>query len=160
MCRWTTQWIRNWVDGHTRVAVNNSVFKWRPVESGIPQGLGTVLGLALFNIFVGDMDSGTECTLNKFANDTKLSGAVNTLQGRGAIEVDLNKLETQACASVMKFNQAKCPVLHLGQGNPKHKYRLGGEWIERSPEEKDFQVLVDEELNISRQCALTAQKAV
>ena len=24
----------------------------------------------------------------------------------------------------MKFNKAKCKVLHMGQGNLKHKYRL------------------------------------
>ncbi|GAB0202846.1 cAMP-dependent protein kinase inhibitor alpha [Grus japonensis] len=84
------------------------------------------------------MDSGIECTLSQFANDTKLCGAVNMLEGRDAIQKDLDRLERWACANHMKFNRAKCKVLHMGQGNPKHHYRLGRKWIESSLEEKDL----------------------
>ncbi|GAB0203685.1 hypothetical protein GRJ2_002834100 [Grus japonensis] len=69
---------------------------------------------------------------------------------------DRDRLETWARA---QFSKAKCKVLRMGRDNPKHNYRLGREWIESSPEEKDLGVLVGKKLNVSRQCALAAQKA-
>jgi len=120
--------------------------------SGVLQG--SVLGMALFNILVSKMDSGTECTLSKFANNINLCGVADTLKGRDAIQRDLDRTERWACANVMKFK-----VLHMGCGNPKHKCRLGGEWIESNPEEKNLGTLVDEKLSMTQQCVLAAQKA-
>ncbi|KAJ7398024.1 lunapark, ER junction formation factor [Pitangus sulphuratus] len=57
-----------------------------------------------------NMDSGTECTSGRFAGDMKLCGAI---EGRNAIQRDLDRPEKWACATLMKFNKAKCKVLRL-----------------------------------------------
>jgi len=38
--------------------------------------------------------------------------------------------------SGMKFNKSKCRILHIGQSNAGHKYKLGKEWLKSSPEER------------------------
>ena len=70
------------------------------------------MGTGLFNIFVNGLANGIKCILSKLAGDTKLSSAVDTLEGRETIQRDQNRLEKSAPENLMR--------LHLGWDNSRY----------------------------------------
>ena len=71
------------------------------------------------------------------------------------MQKDLDRLERWAIINGMKFTKNKCRILHRGQSNAGHRYKLGDRWLESSPAERDLGVLV----SMSQQCALAAKRA-
>ena len=116
----TSEWVRNWLQHRTqRVMVGGTLSEQGIVGSGVPQG--SVLGPLLFLIYINDLDGGIESSLVKFADDTKLGGLANSLEYTKVIQEDLDRIQKWAETWQMKFNIAKCKVLHVGN----KKYTAG-----------------------------------
>lgn len=101
---WTTRWVKKWLDDLAqRIGVNRLFSTWRLVTSGIVQG--SILGPVLLNIFISDLEEVMECTLFKFADDTKLQGPADMLKGRPAIQRDPGGLENWADRSFKDLHE-------------------------------------------------------
>ncbi|TRZ10981.1 hypothetical protein HGM15179_016127 [Zosterops borbonicus] len=70
------------------------------------------MGSVLFNVFIIDIDKGIECTLGRFADDTKMSGAVATLEGWDGHPEGPGLAQKMVYANVMRFKKTEFMVLH------------------------------------------------
>ena len=79
----------------------------------------------LSDIFISDTDEGIECTLSKLADDTELSGAVDSSEGSDTIQRDLDKLSKCVHGNFIWLNKTKC------KGRRQYQHRLGMNRLEQ-----------------------------
>ena len=83
--------FKNWLDDWAQRVVVNRHYSDR--------GQGSLLGPVVLKTVISDLKKVTECTLIKFADDTKLGGPADTLKGKATIQSDLDRLEGWATRS-------------------------------------------------------------
>ena len=82
-----------------------------PVTSGVPQG--TVLGPALFLVYINDLPEGLTSTPKLFADDFLLYRIINSQADCDALQKDLDTLQKWEKKWDMEFAADKCKILTI-----------------------------------------------
>ena len=142
--------ILNWCKGFLsnrlqRVMLGEYVSDWKAVISGVPQG--SVLGPLLFVIFINDLcyNINNDCKLS--ADDTKVISISKSQEDKVMLQEDINSLNEWTNDWLVKFNESKCKVMHLGKNNPKFDYKLNEVTLDKTELEKDLGIFITSKLD-------------
>jgi ribonucleases P/MRP protein subunit RPP40 len=104
--------------------------------------------------------SNSKCEL--YADDSKLLRDVSCVDGVRGLQADLDRVVNWSRLWLVRLNDHKCHVMHLGKNNNHHDY-----WMETSGgrtklnvtnSEKDLGVIVSDDLKWEAQCSRVASK--
>jgi len=109
------EWLRSFLSGRKQqVVVDGICSSFADVISGVPQG--TVLGPLLFIIFVDDMKEAIKHSILKlFADDSKLSKAIRSLQDQLLLQEDVEAILNWAIDNNMELNEEKFQLIQHGK---------------------------------------------
>jgi hypothetical protein len=126
------------------------------VTSGVPQG--TILGPALFLVYINDMPDEIQSTAKLFADDTKLYRQINSVSDCVHLQKDLDNLATWSQKWQLRFNEGKCVVLKTKNKIP-FDYSLNGIPLQEATEQKDLGVLISNTLTPRNHILQATKKA-
>ena len=161
------RWIQDFLsERRQRVVINGTQSQEADVTSGIPQG--SVLGPLLFVVFINDLPQNVKSTVKMFADDTKLFGRSDNVQGQQNIQKDLDQLQQWSDKWQLKFHPQKCAVMKIGTKKSEAAYTMTGKGEDGSTQrltlseieaEKDLGVWIDNKLGFNEHVARATAKA-
>ena len=116
-------------------------------ESSAPYHKAAYLGQLCSPFFNNDLLDDITCTAKTFADDTKLFQGISSHEDCLQLQGDLNRLVDWSQKWQMRFNEAKCNVLHLGSTNSCYEYSMRNSPLEAITLEKDWGVTIEWDLN-------------
>ena len=139
----------NWIaaflqDRQQRVVIRGCSSPWAAVSSGVPQG--SVLGPALFILYINDLPSVVDSSIKIFADDTKIYGKVSHNAAHDELQKDLNAVTAWSDKWQLPFNEKKYKSLHIASRNPVSTYTMKDNVLEQVTTEKDLCIHLDSEL--------------
>lgn len=81
------------------------------VSSGVPQD--TVLGPAMFLLYINDLPATIKSTVRLLADDCIMYKEITSSEDAAALQVDINSLCVWQNLWLMKFNPKKCFAMHI-----------------------------------------------
>lgn len=107
--------------------LDNSVLNLLQCYQAVYQNSGVIRKYSCCTEFTGisivSAGMGKEWSLSEPADDIKLSGIADMIEGRNAVQTDLDRLVKQVHINLMKVSMSKFKVLNVGHVNFKHPYQ-------------------------------------
>ena len=156
-------WIKSFLsDRKMQVSVRGSVSRWCSVKSGVPQG--SVLGSLLFLSYINDLPENVSSSIKLFADDTKIWNIIRSEVDRLSLQDDLGKLNDWSKQWLLRFNIDKCKKMRIGKQESQFAYKMTSgsdeHMLQEISEEKDLGVWISNDLKPSKQCTVSASKAM
>ena len=156
----TLRWIMALLSNRQQaVVVNGSQSSWKDVTSGVPQG--SVIGPALFLLYVNDIHTNIKSTTRLFADDGIVYREIKTEMDHKTLQEDLDTLSQWSKTWLMGFNIGKCAVLTVTRKRKPSicTYHLVGECIPRVDQYKYLGVTISKDLRWNTHCQQIRNKA-
>jgi len=153
---WVNDFLHNRVQA---VSVNGTHSTWGDVTSGVPQG--SVLGPALFLLYVNDIQEKIQSNMRLFADDSIVYREIKSIDDHVILQRDLDALAEWSTTWLMHFNVGKCAILPITKKHSPSvfQYNIFGETLQRVKDHEYLGVTISHDLKWDKHCSKITKKA-